>query len=130
MAHNVRAAIFNEEGKFLIVSEVDDPDNFKLPGGKFEGGESPDQAIVRELEEELALVEGSYELGLAKVLKTNDEGDNRYIYGAKLKPGTKLEPRDGEIAKFMWVDEGTVPEGKNKEHILSAVGAVQTLRWG
>jgi ADP-ribose pyrophosphatase YjhB (NUDIX family) len=128
MAHNVRAVVFNETGKFLVVSEADDPNNFKLPGGKFEGEESSDQAIRRELREELSLEASSYLLTLVATLETEEERDNRYIYLVNLNPGVPVSPVDEEIARFMWVDEQTVPEGKNKEHILSAVKSVRAFQ--
>lgn len=123
MAHNVRAVIFNSEGKFLLVTEVDDPDNFKLPGGKIDGGEDPESAIERELFEELNLKKETYDLSLAATLKTENEGDNRYIFRIKLKVA-EVEPNFREIAKVLWVDEFSVPEGKNRNHILSAVREV------
>lgn len=114
MAHNVRAVIFNQENNFLVLSETDDPTNFKLPGGKFEGNETPHQAIVRELEEELGLTVGTYTLALAATLRTSDEGHNRYIFKATLEPGTFVQPQEDEIETFLWVAENSVPGGKNK----------------
>ncbi len=129
MAHNVRAVIFNQKGQFLVVSEVDDSDNFKLPGGKFENDESAQEAIKRELEEELNLSSEYYNLELAAELKTEDEGDKRYIFSVKLNVGVNVDPNLDEIAKFLWVNEASVPEGKNKNHILSAVASCSEQSW-
>ena len=54
----VVAAIMEREGKVLIGQrqpEQSHPLKWEFPGGKVEPGETPQQAVVRELEEELAI---------------------------------------------------------------------------
>src|SRR5687768_13499058 len=55
-----KAVLFNERGEILILrrSATDKirPGEFDLPGGRVDPGESPGQAIVREIEEETGLV--------------------------------------------------------------------------
>jgi 8-oxo-dGTP diphosphatase len=54
----VVAAIIEREGRILIgqrQAEQSHPLKWEFPGGKVEPGESPEQALTRELEEELAL---------------------------------------------------------------------------
>ncbi len=45
----------NTEGKILAVSRKNDTTKFGLPGGKVDDGETPAQAIVREVAEETGL---------------------------------------------------------------------------
>lgn len=47
--------ILNDNGKVLAVSRKDDPTAFGLPGGKVDPGETPEEAAVRELQEETGL---------------------------------------------------------------------------
>lgn len=62
------AAIFNEAGLLLIVRRASHedqyPDYWELPGGKAESGETPEQAVIREILEETGLsvraIEGEY----------------------------------------------------------------------
>jgi 8-oxo-dGTP diphosphatase len=57
MVHVV-AAIIEREGRILIgqrQAEQSHPLKWEFPGGKVEPGESPQQALTRELEEELAV---------------------------------------------------------------------------
>jgi len=54
----VVAAIIEREGKILIgrrKPEQSHPLKWEFPGGKVEKGESPEQAVARELEEELGI---------------------------------------------------------------------------
>ena len=49
------AVIINEQKKVLCVSPKYKPDKFGLIGGKIEDGETPKNAVVREVEEETGL---------------------------------------------------------------------------
>src|ERR1700736_164945 len=54
----VVAAIIEREGKILIgqrKAEQSHPLKWEFPGGKVESGETPEQALARELEEELGV---------------------------------------------------------------------------
>lgn len=58
MEVQVTAAIFYENGKYLICQRAKDdelPLLWEFPGGKLEEGETLEQCIVRECEEELAV---------------------------------------------------------------------------
>jgi len=54
----VVAAILEREGRVLVCQRRPDqshPLKWEFPGGKVEAGESPEQALARELEEELGI---------------------------------------------------------------------------
>ena len=55
MNEAVCALIQNDEGKFLAVSRKDDPDDFGLPGGKVDPGETCEEALRREVMEETGI---------------------------------------------------------------------------
>jgi 8-oxo-dGTP diphosphatase len=58
----VVAAIIERDGRILIcrrTKEQSHPLQWEFPGGKVEPGESPEQALARELEEELGLREAA-----------------------------------------------------------------------
>lgn len=109
--------------KFLILSEADDPENLKLPGGKFEPHESPVEAAIRELIEEVDLQCSADDLGEPVELLNDDGVSKRFIFALYVEADS-LRPTD-EITRTAWVDEQSIPEGKNKGHILAAVGSVR-----
>ena len=122
---SVRIVLYNETlpDQFVALSETDDPDNLKLPGGKFEEvekgrQETPDEAAARELMEELGLTPEEVGLTPAGELTNDDETSKRYIYTGKVHPDM-LRPSD-EIHHTEFLTQESIPEGKNRGHILSA----------
>lgn len=117
---SVRVVVFNkaQPDLFLILTETDDPDNWKLPGGRFDDeDEQPLAAAQREVLEELGLSDAA--LTVTSQL-TNDDGvSNRYIFQLTVDKAD-IQP-SAEIAQTRWVTVDNTPEGKNRSHILSAV---------
>ena len=126
---SVRVVLFDVSSpdKFLILTEADDPKNWKLPGGKFDSvDEKPDDAARRELHEEL-----NFAVETAEIIKVgelmNDDGKSaRYIYRATVTPDS-LSPSE-EIALVQWVTTENIPDCHNKPHILSAVDQANGVR--
>lgn len=125
---SVRIALFHQDNPqlFLILAEADDPDNWKLPGGKFDSAdEEPDVAAARELAEELLASADTVGLIQAGRLVNKDGVSDRYIYAGTASDATVRA--SAEIAAMQWVSEAKVPEGPNKDHILSAVTLARTV---
>lgn len=56
---NVAAFILNEEGKILCCKRADKFKDWQLPQGGIDEGETPEQAVKRELKEEVGLLRGA-----------------------------------------------------------------------
>lgn len=119
---SVRIVVFKDttHQQFLVLTETDDPINWKLPGGKFEGAsETPDDAASRELQEELGISGELVRLRPAARLLNDDGRSARYIYYSQLDD--VVIATSAEIYQTKWVDLATIPDGPNKEHMRSAV---------
>lgn len=55
MKESAQVVLINKEGLVLAVSRKDNHEDFGLPGGKVDPGETPEQAAIRETKEETGL---------------------------------------------------------------------------
>ena len=96
--HRERATgIVVRDGLVLIALDVG-VDFYFLPGGEIESGESPQEAMVRELHEET---------GMALTGSTflfNHVGPNNYHYVFEIEADGEPTPRN-EIEKLTWWDQ-------------------------
>lgn len=91
------ALIINDQGFVLAVSRKDDHADLGLPGGKVDPGETPEEAMAREVLEETGLVVVSQRL-----LYVREDGPyDAYVYHALCAPG---EIHSQENAVIEWVD--------------------------
>lgn len=102
--HGVAVAVRRADGKWLMVrrsGKVGSPLKVCFPGGTVEAGESQQQAVVREMREELGL-----EVRPLKQIWRHDFPDKRLtLWGwiAELVDDSDLKINDDEIAEAMWL---------------------------
>ncbi len=102
----VAAIIVDKERIFATQRGYGDfKDGWEFPGGKMEPGETPEQALVREIEEEL-----DSEIVVGKLIKTVDYDYPKFhltmhCYLCELRDG-KLTLLEHEAAK--WLDQETI----------------------
>ena len=102
----VTAAIIEQDGRFLVTRRPDHARHgglWEFPGGKLEGGESPAQALRRELLEELDLP--------VRVDAIFDVVFHRYDWGPVLILAYRCRPehhriRDLQVAEHRWLLPG------------------------
>lgn len=118
------ACLTNEENKILLVRKRG-TEYFMQPGGKLEPGESPHEAIQREIEEELGISYTLEELepaGRWEGLAANepDTGLRAYLFNGKLD--TTPQPQ-AELAELVWLDPHDALQRNDiapllREHVL------------
>ena len=104
------------------------PGVWEFPGGKLEAGESPEEALSRELLEELGI---KAEIGDLKFAATHDYGDVGILLMFYQIKYWKGEPKTKHHTELKWVDikkisELELPEANRKvlNRILSALNNV------
>ena len=99
------ACLFASRGETLLVVRVRDNDRWYLPGGKIEAGESVEEALCRELDEELSITVAPGDLLYRCTVEgpaLGRQGLVRLICFSCEKP---LNPQArNEISDFAWFD--------------------------
>ena len=102
----VVAAIITKGGKIFATQRGygDFKDGWEFPGGKVEQGESPEQAIIREIEEELGA-----DIRVTGFLTTVEHDYPTFhlsmdCFWAELKKGSSVELLEHEAAKWLSLD--------------------------
>ncbi len=115
----VSALIINKNKEFLLVNlESFKEGFFAVPGGGIEEGETLEEAVYREIKEELGIDKNSLELVgknisplefKFKVIKmtrngNNYEGSERYFFGFLfVGDNNEINLKDGEVRSYRWV---------------------------
>ena len=128
----VSALIFSKDGKLLMGKK--DPskggvysDCWHIPGGGIEGGESLEQALKREAEEEVGIDISPYdavlipEKGMGVAEKTLSSGEkvlckmefNRFRVDMKDLPASEIQVKlSDDLVEFKWFDENELSNVK------------------
>jgi 8-oxo-dGTP diphosphatase len=113
----VAGLLANRDGQVFLTRRRPDqplPDRWELPGGKMEPGEAPDEALVRELVEEL---DARVEVGPIWDVLHHRYPDGAVLmltYACRLLPDAR--PRCVEVADMAWV----APDELDRYDILEA----------
>ena len=88
--------VMSNDGKVLAVSRKDDPNDFGMPGGKVDKGETPAEAAAREFKEETGLRASN----LRQVFQHYDGGHCTHTFCGDV--GGQIDTDEGGIVR--WVD--------------------------
>lgn len=135
-------ALFTKEGKLLLSRRARNPEKgkFDLPGGFVDVGETVEDALARELREELGLSPGQY--GTPKYLKSRT---HKYQYGRQIYDNIvlmfmaelmvdekELAPQDdvAEVIAFTreQIDSHEVVAGDYYDYMMAAFDAHESSR--
>lgn len=125
----VSALIQNKNQEFLLVTLRSFEDRyFAVPGGGIEEGEALEDAVYREIQEELGISKGSLELvgksneplktifKIPKITRDGKEcfGSERYFFGFRFNGNDdEIALQEDEVKAYKWV-----PFSELKSHLL------------
>lgn len=95
------------ENSILLVKHIN-MNYWALPGGTIDNGESPEQCLLRELEEELSLAEIKLEYKLGEYTSTK-EGKRDTVYVFIVKVFSLDFQRQWELEDAKWFDLDSLP---------------------
>lgn len=135
MRQSALALILNERQRFLAVKHAYGPRWYSAPGGGVEPEETPQAAVIREVQEELGVgIDVEYLMGLYDV----DWGKFQslvYVFACRIVGGEPHVNQPEEIESFGWFTPDTVPKDINplgwtlfNDLATGARGVVRTVR--
>ena len=95
--------IFDSEGRVLLCSrpEGKPPAGWEFPGGKIEPGETPGEALERELLEELALPGRAGK----EIIQVDAPTVELHFLEFFPLPGAAADPREGQLCRWQEISE-------------------------
>ena len=99
-------AVFDERGRVLLVLERDE---WSYPGGRLEPGETPEQAAVREAQEEAGI---EVELGQLLCTRQWSDGFVLHVFAATIADGEPHAPAG--VREVGWFDPDKPPSPQSR----------------
>ncbi len=112
---NVAAILRDPGGRILVCERIDRRDAWQFPQGGIDPGETPEQAVARELSEEISVSPADYRI-------VERRGPYRYLLGG----GRRKKGFHGQEQQYFLVDF-TAPE--SKINVLTAHQEFRAVRW-
>jgi 8-oxo-dGTP diphosphatase len=113
------AVVVDERGRVLLLKHVFRMGSgWGIPGGFLEKGEQPDEAIRRELREEVGLELEAVEVALVRTLKTSKHLE--IIFRCRSRGAGDASPRSAEIKGASWFALDRLPPqlDKDQRHLI------------
>jgi len=104
------ALIFDDAGRVLLIRENYDRRRYGLPGGAVEPGETPVEAVVREVLEETGLEVDVGPLVGMYTLRNPEHTLMCFAFRCEIAGGEPAVPSTGEIAEVAWFVPHVPPE--------------------
>lgn len=108
LAMSACGIIFNEKGHILLIKENYDRRRYGLPGGMIEAGETPEEAVIREVMEETCV-----QVRVSRLVGMYDfrwsERWLSFAFLCEIESGSPTIPPTDEIAEVSWFDPHDLP---------------------
>ncbi|MEK6844468.1 MAG: NUDIX domain-containing protein [Nanoarchaeota archaeon] len=106
IVHYGVGAIIKKDGKYLLIDRAEKPYGFACITGHVRKGERPEEALAREVKEEVNLEVLSYELMFERMIQNRECQSGKvlhhtYIFDASVKNNGKIKPND-EVKSVDW----------------------------
>jgi 8-oxo-dGTP diphosphatase len=110
------AVIFNDEGHVLLLKHsFRAGSGWGIPGGFLEAGEHPEQALRRELHEEIGLEVRQVEIFTARSFKRSQQVEILF----RCRANGAVKPQTIEIEQAQWFSVHSLPDGlPNDQRLL------------
>lgn len=108
-------AVIEQEGKILLVRDINDADIWEIPGGRLDENETPEDGLKRELREELGVAVDVHELIYTEQSLHTQKGEWTLflIFRATLlDANAMLTPAPEEIAEVAWIEKSALDTQK------------------
>lgn len=103
------ALVFDDDGRVLLIKENYGRRRYGPPGGRVEDGETPWEAVVREVREEVC-AEAIVKHLVGLYLVQSEPPLLNFAFRCAIEAGEPSLPGTGEIADFGWFDPSQLPE--------------------
>ena len=104
------ALIFDDAGRVLLIKENYHRRRYGLPGGALEPGETPVEAVVREVREETGLEAHVGPIIGMYAVRNPAHTLVCFAFRCGITGGEPVVPSTGEIAEVAWFDPHAAPE--------------------
>lgn len=105
---SAKCAIFSPDGQKVLIAQYGNNEAGGLPGGHLEGSETPDEAMARELREELGVE--NIQMHQAGFFR-HENGKIILGYTATLDPEYGLQIQEEELSGAAWIDVEDIRSG-------------------
>jgi mutator protein MutT len=109
------ALIFNDAGEVLLLKHRFRPGSgWGIPGGFLESGEQPEEAVRRELREEVGLEVTEVEIFTSRSFKKPRQVEILF----RCRANTEVQPRTIEVERAGWFSVQSLPDGLPRDQRL------------
>lgn len=117
----VVAGVVVRDGRILVIRNIKHGLRIEPPGGKLDPGETMEEAVVRELDEELGLtVKVLREIGVTETDATKEGTFDVHTFLCELVAGEPVNREETKSDGFAWM---------TLEELESCPELVQSMRW-
>jgi len=125
------AILMDDRGRILLLEHRFRPGSgWGIPGGFLKPGEQPEQALRRELREEIGLEVESVEVAFARTLQAYNQVEIIFRCRPRNNWNNRLLPQNHEISRAEWFALDSLPQGLTNDQraLIHRAASVNNLK--